>query len=127
MTGAVPPKIEILQVGLNTLDPLPQYIPPYSEVLIVVRVNDAIEDLLEDVQVVLHWQVNSLGATENVRLMSTLFNLVEQEYHFGKRIDAYGSGTRVYWWISATDGDGNQATTVKSCLLYTSPSPRDRG
>ena len=113
MTGAVPPKIEILQVGLNTLDPLPQYIPPYSEVLIVVRVNDAIEDLMEDVQVVLHWQVNSLGATENVRLMSTLFNLVEQEYHFGKRIDAYGSGTRVYWWISATDGDGNQATTVK--------------
>ena len=113
MTGAVPPKIEILQVGLNSLDPLPQYIPPYSEVLIVVRVNDAIEDLLEDVQVVLHWQVNSLGATENVRLMSTLFNLVEQEYHFGKRIDAYGSGTRVYWWISATDGDGNQATTVK--------------
>ena len=78
-----------------------------------MRVNDAIEDLLEDVQVVLHWQVNSLGATENVRLMSTLFNLVEQEYHFGKRIDAYGSGTRVYWWISATDGDGNQATTVK--------------
>ena len=97
MTGAVPPKIEILQVGLNSLDPLPQYIPPYSEVLIVVRVNDAIEDLLEDVQVVLHWQVNSLGATENVRLMSTLFNLVEQEYHFGKRIDPYGSGTRVYW------------------------------
>ena len=113
MTGAVPPKIEILQVGLNSLDPLPQYIPPYSEVLIVVRVNDAIEDLLEDVQVVLHWQINSLGATENVRLMSTLFNLVEQEYHFGKRIDAYGNGTRVYWWISATDGDGNQATTVK--------------
>ena len=113
VTGVVPPKIEILQVGLNTLDPLPQYIPPYSEVLIVARVNDAIEDLLEDVQVVLHWQVNSLGATENVRLMSTLFNLVEQEYHFGKRIDAYGSGTRIYWWISATDGDGNQATTVK--------------
>jgi len=113
VTGVVPPKIEILQVGLNSLDPLPQYIPPYSEVLIVVRVNDAIEDLLEDVQVVLHWQVNSPDATENVRLMSTLFNLVEQEYHFGKRIDAYGNSTRVYWWISATDGDGNQATTVK--------------
>ena len=30
MTGAVPPKIEILQIGLNSLDPLPQYIPPYS-------------------------------------------------------------------------------------------------
>ena len=60
MTGAETlPKIEILQVGLNSLDPLPQYIPPYSEVLIVVRVNDAIEDLLEDVQVVFHWQVNS--------------------------------------------------------------------
>ena len=113
ITGETSPKIEILQVGLNTLDPLPQYIPPYSEVLIVARVNDGIEDLIEDVQVVLHWQVNNLGAIENVRLMSTLFNLVDQEYHFGKRIDAYGSGTRVYWWVSATDGDGNRATTVK--------------
>ena len=38
------PTIVIDHVGLNTIDTLPDYIPPYSEVLVDVIVNGGVDD-----------------------------------------------------------------------------------
>ena len=120
ITGSMPPKIEILHVGLNSIDPIQDYIPPGTYIRITIRINDAIEELMENVQVVLHWQVNSLDATENVQLWpANCFNLQVQEYHYCTKIEQYySSGTRIYWWVSAEDEDGNIATTTKKSFMF---------
>ena len=54
-----PPTIVIDHVGLNTVDTLPDYIPPYTEVLVDVIVNGGVdEDDIEPGGVVLNWQEN---------------------------------------------------------------------
>ena len=120
ITGSMPPKIEILHVGLNSIDPIQDYIPPGTYIRITIRINDAIVELMENVQVVLHWQVNSLDATENVQLWpANCFNLQVQEYHYCTKIEQYySSGTRIYWWVSAEDEDGNIATTTKKSFMF---------
>ena len=120
ITGSMPPKIEILHVGLNSIDPIQDYIPPGTYIRITIRIYDAIEELMENVQVVLHWQVNSLDASENVQLWpANCFNLQVQEYHYCTKIEQYySSGTRIYWWVSAEDEDGNIATTTKKSFMF---------
>ena len=83
-----PPVIEIHHVGLNTTDTLPDYIPPYSEVLVDVIINGGVEDeTIEIGGIVLNWQVNSLDANVFVSAMPLLFNLLYQNWHYVKRID----------------------------------------
>ena len=107
-----PPTIEIHHVGLNTVDTLPDYIPPYSEVLFDVIVNGGVEE--DDIElggVVLNWRVNSLNASTNVAAMPKLFNLLYQNYHYVKRIDPYANGNKIYWWITALNTSGEQSST----------------
>ena len=71
-----PPTIVIDHVGLNTVDTLPDYIPPYTEVLVDVLVNGGVdEDDIEPGGVVLNWQENSLSAPVYMRAMPRLYNL----------------------------------------------------
>ena len=116
-----PPVIEIHHVGLTTTDSLPDYIPIYSEVLVDVRVNGGIEDgTIEPGGVVLNWQVNSLSANVFVRSMPLLYNLLLQEYHYIKRIDAYGNGTMIYWWVTAQNVTGEIGSTeIDSFMIGT--------
>ncbi|SVA19000.1 uncharacterized protein METZ01_LOCUS71854 [marine metagenome] len=120
ITGTMPPKIEILHVGISSIEPIQEYIPPGTYIRITIRINDAIVELMENVQVVLHWQVNSLDASENVLLQqASCFNLVEQQYHYCAKIEQYySSGTRIYWWVTAEDEDGNIATTTKKSFMF---------
>ena len=107
-----PPVIEIHHVGLNTIDTLPDYIPPYSEVLVDVVINGGIEDeTIEPGGIVLNWQVNSLSANVYVSSMPLLFNLLYQNWHYIKRIDPYGNGTKIYWWVTALNVDGEMSST----------------
>ena len=72
-----PPTIIIDHVGLNTIDTLPDYIPPYTEVLVDVLVNGGVdEDDIEPGGVVLNWQENSLSAPVYMRAMPRLYNLL---------------------------------------------------
>ena len=116
-----PPVIEIHHVGLNTSDTLPEYIPPYSEVLVDVIVNGGVEDeTIELGGVVLNWQVNSLDANVFVRAMPLLYNLLYQNWHYVKRIDPYANGTKIYWWVTALNVDGEMsATEIDSFLIGT--------
>ena len=107
-----PPVIEIHHVGLNTIDTLPDYIPPYSEVLVDVIINGGIEDeTIEPGGIVLNWQVNSLSANVNVSSMPLLFNLLYQNYHYVRRIDPYPNGVQIYWWVTALNVDGEMSST----------------
>jgi len=107
-----PPVIEIHHVGLNTIDTLPDYIPPYSEVLVDVIINGGIEDeTIEAGGIVLNWQVNSLSANVNVSSMPLLFNLLYQNYHYVRRIDPYPNGVQIYWWVTALNVDGEMSST----------------
>ena len=107
-----PPVIEIHHVGLNTIDTLPDYIPPYSEVLVDVMINGGIEDeTIEPGGVVLNWQVNSLSANVYVSAMPLLFNLLYQNWHYIKRVDPYPNGTQIYWWVTALNVDGEMSST----------------
>ena len=114
-----PPVIVIHHVGLSTIDTLPDYIPPYSEVLVDVIINGGIQDdTIELGGVVLNWQVNSLSANVFLSSMPLLFNLLYQNYHYIKRIDAYPDGTKIYWWVTALNVDGEMsATEIDSFLI----------
>jgi len=116
---STPPVIEIWHVGLNTTDTLPEYIPPYSEVLVDVIINGGIEyETIEPGGVVLNWQVNSLSANVYVRSMPLLWNLLYQNWHYLKRIDPYPDGTKIYWWVTALNVDGEMsATEIDSFLI----------
>ena len=116
-----PPVIEIHHVGLNTTDTLPDYIPPYSEVLVDVIINGGVEDeTIEIGGIVLNWQVNSLDANVFVSAMPLLFNLLYQNWHYVKRIDPYPNGTKIYWWVTALNVDGEMsATEIDSFLIGT--------
>ena len=106
------PTIVIDHVGLNTIDTLPDYIPPYSEVLVDVIVNGGVdEDDVEPGGVVLNWQVGSQNASVYMRAMPRLYNLLSQNYHYVKRIDPYANATKIYWWVTALNTDGEQSTT----------------
>ena len=107
-----PPTIVIDHVGLNTIDTLPDYIPPYTEVLVDVLVNGGVdEDDIEPGGVVLNWQENSLSAPVYMRAMPRLYNLLYQNYHYIKRIDPYGNGNKIYWWVTALNTSGEQSST----------------
>ena len=107
-----PPTIVIDHVGLNTVDSLPDYIPPYTEVLVDVLVNGGVdEDDIEPGGVVLNWQENSLSAPVYMRAMPRLYNLLYQNYHYIKRIDPYGNGNKIYWWVTALNTSGEQSST----------------
>ena len=106
------PTIVIAHVGLNTIDTLPEYIPPYSEVLVDVIVNGGVdEDDVEPGGVVLNWQVGSQNTSVYMRAMPRLYNLLSQNYHYVKRIDPYANATKIYWWVTALNTDGEQSTT----------------
>ena len=126
-----PPVIEIWHVGLSTTDTLPEYIPPYSEVLVDVIINGGIEDeTIEPGGIVLNWQVNSLSAGVYVRSMPLLFNLLYQNWHYLKRIDPYPNGTKIYWWVTALNVDGEMSSTeidsfmIGSLAIDDEPLPR---
>jgi len=126
-----PPVIEIHHVGLNTIDTLPDYIPPYSEVLVDVIINGGIEDeTIEAGGIVLNWQVNSLSANVNVSSMPLLFNLLYQNYHYVRRIDPYPNGVQIYWWVTALNVDGEMSSTeidsfvVGTLAIGVEPLPR---
>ena len=114
-----PPVIEIWHVGLSTTDTLPEYIPAYSEVLVDVIINGGIVDeTIEPGGIVLNWQVNSLSAGVYVRSMPLLWNLLYQNYHYLKRIDPYPNGTKIYWWVTALNVDGEMsATEIDSFMI----------
>ena len=111
--------IEIWHVGLTSTDTLPEYIPPYSEVLVDVIINGGIEDeTIEPGGIVLNWQVNSLSANVYLRSMPLLWNLLYQNWHYLKRIDPYPNGTKIYWWVTALNVDGEMsATEIDSFLI----------
>ena len=126
-----PPVIEIHHVGLNTIDTLPDYIPPYSEVLVDVMINGGIEDeTIEPGGIVLNWQVNSLSANVYVSAMPLLFNLLYQNWHYIKRVDPYPNGTQIYWWVTALNVDGEMSSTeidsfvVGTLAIGVEPLPR---
>ena len=107
-----PPTIVINHVGLNTVDTLPDYIPPYTEVLVDVIVNGGVEeDDIEPSGVVLNWQANSLSAPVNMLIMPKLYNMLYQDWHYIKRITPYGNGYKIYWWVTALNTSGEQSST----------------
>lgn len=117
------PVIEVTWVGTSTIDTLPDYVPSWSEVLVAVRVNggtDNGEGTIEPGGVVLNWQVNSQTANIFMRSMPVLYNLLYQDYRYMKKMDPYGSGTKMYWWVTAQNVDGEiSSTEVDSFLLGT--------
>ena len=114
-TSLLTPQLEIVFVGLNTVDTLPDYIPPYSEVLVTARVNGGTENDLT-ITTVLNWRVNS-NTNAYVAVMPLLYNMLVQEYRYVKRIDAYPDGTAITWWVTATDADGNTATSEEHSFV----------
>ena len=117
--GDIPPDIEVYHVGMSTTTGLPDPIPPYEDVLVQALVNDTNPaGGQEGVEIVgLHWQRNSLTADTNSVAMQVAYNLVIEQYVFHRRIDGYGNGTTVYWWISAMDVEGNISTTNKQSYI----------
>ena len=117
------PVIEVTWVGTSTLDTLTEDVPSWSEVLVAVRVNGGVdngEGTIEPGGVILIWQVNSQSANVFSRAMPVLYNLLYQDYRYMKRMDPYGSGTKMYWWVTAQNVDGEIASTeVDSFLLGT--------
>jgi hypothetical protein len=128
------PAIEVTWVGTSTIDTLPEYVPSWTEVLVGVRLNGGIDpvagidgdpDTPDDGQiapagVVLHWQLNSQNANVFMRSMSIAYNLLYQDYRYLKRIEPYGSGTKIYWWVTAQNVNGEiSSTEVDSFLLGT--------
>ena len=69
------------------------------------------EDDIEPGGVVLNWQENSLSAPVYMRAMPRLYNLLYQNYHYIKRIDPYGNGNKIYWWVTALNTSGEQSST----------------
>ena len=119
-------EIEVVHVGLNSIDTLPDYIPPSEAldgVLVNVQVNGGSsegDELIEPGSVILNWQVNSQEANIFMITMAQLILLSTQEYHYIKRIEAYGNGTKIYWWVTAQHIDGEiSSTSVDSFLVGT--------
>ena len=121
------PTIDIYHVGMSSTTGLPESVPPWEEVNVFAIVNDsnpAGGD--EGVEIVgLHWQRNSLTADTNSIAMSELYNLVIQQYVYHKKIEGYGNGTIIYWWISAQDVEGNISTTNKRSYIIGTLSTED--
>jgi len=117
--GDIPPTIDIYHVGMSSTTGLPESVPPYEEVNVFAIVNDtnpAGGD--EGIEIVgLHWQRNSLTANTNSVAMSEIYNLVIQQYVYHKKIDGYGNGNIIYWWISAQDVEGNISMTNKRSYI----------
>jgi len=118
------PTIEVHFVGLSTIDTLPDYINPsdaISGILIDVKVNGGNESGDGTIEsVILNWKVNSLSANTFMSMMPELYNLLYQDWHYIKRIEPYGNGTKVYWWVTAQNVDGEMASTeVDSFLIGT--------
>ena len=117
------PVIEVTWVGTSTLDTLTEDVPPWSEVLVAVRVNGGADNgdgTIEPGGVILNWQVNSQTANVFSRSMPVLYNLLYQDYRYMKRMDPYGNGTKMYWWVTAQNVDGEiSSTEVDSFLLGT--------
>ena len=108
------PVIEVTWVGTSTIDTLTDYVPPISEVLVSVRVNGGTDNgdgTIEPGGVVLNWQENSQTANVFMRSMPVLYNLLYQDYRYMKRIDPYGNGTKIYWWVTAQNVDGETSST----------------
>ena len=123
-TLLIPPTIEVHFVGLTTTDTLPDYINPSDAIggiLIDVKVNGGNESgdgIIESV--ILNWKVNSLSANTFMSMMPELYNLLYQDWHYIKRIEPYGNGTKVYWWVTAQNVDGEMASTeIDSFLVGT--------
>ena len=112
------PTIEINFVGLSTLDTLPEYINPadaLSGVLVDAIVNGGLDDgdgVIEPGGVILNWKVNSLSANTYMKSMPLLFNLLHQNYHYIARVEPYGNGTKIFWWVTAQNVDGEIASTA---------------
>lgn len=119
----VAPTIEINFVGLSTLDTLPEYINPadaLSGILIDVIVNGGLDDgdgVIEPGGVILNWKVNSLSANTYMKSMPLLFNLLHQDYHYITRVEPYGNGTKIFWWVTAQNVDGEIASTAIDSFL----------
>ena len=120
------PTIEINFVGLSTIDTLPEYINPadaLSGILVDAIVNGGIDDgdgVIEPGGVILNWKVNTLSANTYMKSMPLLFNLVQQNYHYIARVEPYGNGTKIFWWVTAQNVDGGIGSTpVDSFLVGT--------
>ena len=117
------PTIEINFVGLSTIDTLPEYINPadaLSGILVDAIVNGGIDDgdgVIEPGGVILNWKVNSLSANTYMRSMPLLFNLLYQNYHYITRVEPYGNGTKIFWWVTAQNVDGEIASTAIDSFL----------
>ena len=119
-----PPTIEVHFVGLSTIDTLPDYINPsdaLSGILVDVKVNGGLESGNGTIEsVILNWQVNSLSANTFMSMMPELYNLLYQDWHYIKRIEPYGNGTKVFWWVTAQNIDGEMSSTeIDSFLIGT--------
>ena len=118
--------IEVVHVGLNSTDTLPDYILP-SDALVGVLVNVQVnggtsegDELIEPGSVILNWQVNSQDVNVFMISMAQLIHLGTQQYHYIKRIEPYGNGTKIYWWVTAQHIDGEiSSTNVDSFLVGT--------
>ena len=117
------PTIEINFVGLSTIDTLPEYINPadaLSGILVDAIVNGGIDDgdgVIEPGGVILNWKVNTLSANTYMKSMPLLFNLVQQNYHYITRVEPYGNGTKIFWWVTAQNVDGEIASTAIDSFL----------
>lgn len=117
------PTIEINFVGLSTIDTLPEYINPVdalSGILVDAIVNGGIDDgdgVIEPGGVILNWKVNSLSANTFVKSMPLLFNLLHQNYHYIARVEPYGNGTKIFWWVTAQNVDGEIGSTAVDSFL----------
>ena len=69
------PTIVIAHVGLNTIDTLPEYIPPYSEVLVDVIVNGGVDEDDVETIVAIHNNMNERTWKQVMKWEKTLKDL----------------------------------------------------
>ncbi len=118
------PTVEIYWIGFNSLDTLTEYISPSEAVngfWVVAKVNDGTADGISDIEsVVLNWKVNSQSANTFMLAMPLLYNMQVNEWHYCKRMEGYSNGTKIFWWVTAQNVDGEMASTeVDSFLIGT--------
>lgn len=134
------PEIEVVWVGPTTLDTLTENVPSWSDIRVFVRLNGGIDPVAgidgdpetpDDGQinlsgVILHWQVNSQSANVRMKTMSLVWNLQVQEYRFWNKMDGNANGTKMYWWVTAQNVNGEISTTeVDSFLIGTLSTDKD--
>ena len=56
-----------------------------------------------------------------------LINKINREAIFDFVKDAINSKQQIFWMCPAIDSNSDRTSNIYGCLLYTSPSPRDRG